>query len=206
MTRQFYKLILKTPFKKHEFTRDQFSHSYIGYENICKLYVENNVIKIKHGGDGDNIPTFTYLFVPVKYLKDELLFKPYLHCETDCLVLKGLRFDDIYIIIEELGQRLFDVFTKRNYEILEQSESYNTLSNFQKYLFETIFSTLFENIGLDSIYEICEDEFITNVITNKMEYEMDLMASNLALYCDNTNTYIKNNGWLKVKLIEEYNN
>lgn len=203
MTRQFNRLILKTPFKNHEFKQDQFSHSYIAYENICKIYVENNVIKIKHGADGDNIPTFTYLFVPEKYLNDELLFKPYLHCETDCLVLKGLRFDDIYIIIEELGQQLFDTFIKRDYEILKQSETYNILSTFQKYLFETIFSSLFENIGLDSNYEIYEDEFIIDVITNKIEYEMDLMANNLALHYDNTNTYIKNKGWLKVKLIEE---
>lgn len=203
MTRQFNRLILKTPFKKHEFTQNQFSHSYTGYENICKIYVENNVIKIKHGGDGDNIPTFTYLFIPEKYLNDELLFKPYLHCETDCLVLKGLRFDDIYIIIEELGQRLFDVFTKRDYEMLKQCETYNILSTFQKYLFETILSSLFENIGLDSIYEIYEDEFVIDIITNKMEYEMDIMANTLALHCDNTNTYFKNKGWLKVKLIEE---
>lgn len=203
MTRQFNKLILKTPFKKYKFTQDQFTHSYMGYENICKLYVENNVIKIKHGGDGDNIPTFTYLFIPNKYLNEELLFKPYLHCETDCLVLKGLRFDDIYIIIEELGQRIFDVFTTREYEILEQIDAYNILSTFQKYLFETIFSSLFENIGLDSICEIYEDEFIIDIITNKMEYEMDLMANRLALELNNTNTYFKNEGWLKVKLIEE---
>lgn len=203
MTKQFNKLILKTPFKKYEFTQDQFSHSYIGYENICKIYVENNVIKIKHGNDGDDIPTFTYLFIPDKYLNDELLFKPYLHCETDCLVLNGLTFDDIYGIIEELDQQLFDVFIEGEYEILEQSEMYNMLTIFQKYLFETIISSLFENIGLDSINEIYEDEFITEIIVNKMEEKMDLMVYNLALHCDNTNTYYKNKGWLKVKLIEE---
>ena len=65
MTRNFTKLILKSPYQTHYFTEDDLDNDYSGYENVCKIWAENNVIKIKHGNDGDFIPTFTFSFLKI---------------------------------------------------------------------------------------------------------------------------------------------
>lgn len=193
MTRNFTKLILKSPYETHYFTEDDLVDDYNGYENICKIWSENNVIKIKHGNDGDFIPTFTYIFIPKDYTEKEFQFKPYQNSiSNDCKILKCLTYEYIILILTE----------SPSYKNLIQSKRYHKLNSFQKYLIEIIYDKITKYFEIDDIEDFIEDEFIVEWFTCHFESEMDIIASNLMLDYDNTFTYYKLKGILHMRLLD----
>lgn len=209
MTREFIKLLLKSPFKIYEFSVNDLSNSYIAYENVCKIYTENNTIKIKHGGDGDDIPTFTYIFISPKYLNNTFKFKPYQHSELKhCKIINSFTSEQLYEIFNSFSKHeLNAIFYENQYDILEKNKIYNTFTVIQKYLFDKIFHNLFNKVSLyiddfeDIYYDIVENylDFVLGLI----ESEMDDLSYNLRLTYDNVTYYSKQDGTLKITLIPE---